>query len=76
MALLSRVADRLYWAARYIERAEDSARCAARVRDVLVDLPTACAVAGSPLVTISGSSVRLPASSSDENRDAVPHRRP
>ena len=26
MALLARVAERLYWGARYIERAEDTAR--------------------------------------------------
>ena len=32
MALLSRVADRMYWAARYVERAEDSARVLRAVR--------------------------------------------
>ena len=40
MALLSRVADRVYWAARYIERAEDSARVLRAYGDVLADLPT------------------------------------
>ncbi len=70
MALLSRVADRMYWAARYIERAEDSARVLRAYGDVLADLPTASS-RWSPLVTISGSSVRLPAvSGSDENQVA------
>jgi uncharacterized alpha-E superfamily protein len=70
MALLSRVADRMYWAARYVERAEDSARVLRAYGDVLADLPTASS-RWSPLVTISGSSVRLPAvSGSDENQVA------
>ncbi len=41
MRMLSRVADRLYWAARYVERAEDSARVLRAYGDVLADLPTA-----------------------------------
>ena len=32
MALLSRVAERLYWGARYLERAEDVSRGPALVR--------------------------------------------
>jgi uncharacterized alpha-E superfamily protein len=59
MALLSRVADRMYWGARYAERAEDSARVLRAYGDVLADLPTATS-RWSPLVTISGSNVRLP----------------
>jgi uncharacterized alpha-E superfamily protein len=70
MALLSRVADRMYWAARYIERAEDSARVLRAYGDVLADLPTASS-RWNPLVTISGSDVRLPAvAGSDENQVA------
>lgn len=70
MALLSRVADRMYWAARYIERAEDSARVLRAYGDVLADLPTA-SVRWSPLVSISGSDVRLPpVAGSDEHQVA------
>ena len=70
MALLSRVADRMYWAARYIERAEDSARVLRSYGDVLADLPTSSA-RWSPLVTISGSNVTLPAvAGSDEGQVA------
>ena len=70
MALLSRVADRMYWAARYVERAEDSARVLRAYGDVLADLPTT-STRWSPLVTISGSGVKLPAvMGSDENQVA------
>ena len=70
MALLSRVADRMYWAARYVERAEDSARVLRAYGDVLADLPTASS-RWSPLVSISGRDVRLPAvSGSDEQQVA------
>lgn len=70
MALLSRVADRMYWAARYLERAEDSARVLRSYGDVLADLPTESA-RWSPLVTISGSDVHLPpVSGSDESQVA------
>jgi uncharacterized alpha-E superfamily protein len=37
--LLSRVADRIYWAARYIERAEDTARIVRAHGEMLADLP-------------------------------------
>jgi uncharacterized alpha-E superfamily protein len=70
MPLLSRVADRTYWAARYVERAEDSARVLRAYGDVLADLPTS-SVRWSPLVSISGSDLQLPAvSGSDENQVA------
>jgi uncharacterized alpha-E superfamily protein len=66
MALLSRVADRMYWAARYVERAEDSARVLRSYGDVLADLPISTS-RWHPLVTISGSDVSLPAvAESDE----------
>ena len=70
MALLSRVADRMYWAARYVERAEDSARVLRAYGDVLADLPTS-STRWSPLVTITGSGVKLPTvAGSDEGQVA------
>jgi uncharacterized alpha-E superfamily protein len=70
MALLSRVADRLYWAARYLERAEDSARVLRAYGDVLADLPHS-AYRWSPLVSISGGGVVLPVvTGSDEQQVA------
>ena len=53
--LLSRVADCLYWGARYVERAEDTARIVRSYTDVMVDLPTSVATAWTPLLAIAGS---------------------
>lgn len=39
MTMLSRVAERLYWMARYKERAEDSARLTSAYTNLLMDLP-------------------------------------
>jgi uncharacterized alpha-E superfamily protein len=53
--LLSRVADSLYWGARYIERAEDTARIVRSYTDVMVDLPTSVGATWTPLLAIAGS---------------------
>ncbi|PLW81811.1 alpha-E domain-containing protein [Kineobactrum sediminis] len=37
--MLSRVADRLYWMARYLERAEDTARLLAAYNHLIMDIP-------------------------------------
>ena len=39
MRLLSRVADRLYWMARYMERAEDTARVTQAYTHLVMDIP-------------------------------------
>ena len=57
MVLLSRVAERIYWGARYIERAEDTARVVRAFGDVFVDMPTStfpAAVAWPPLAKLTG----------------------
>lgn len=53
--LLSRVADRIYWAARYIERAEDVARIVRAHGDMLADLPHHARVMWRPVIAIVGS---------------------
>jgi uncharacterized alpha-E superfamily protein len=56
VALLSRVADRLYWGARYVERAEDTARIVRSYTDLIVDLPIdLLPYSWEPLVAIAGS---------------------
>ncbi|MEO6125308.1 MAG: alpha-E domain-containing protein [Ilumatobacteraceae bacterium] len=55
MALLSRVAEQLYWAARYLERAEDTVRVVRAYTDVLVDLPTSVSSSWEPLLAITGT---------------------
>ncbi len=53
--LLSRVAENLYWSARYLERAEDTARIVLRHTDLLVDLPTSVPLRWDPLLAITGA---------------------
>ncbi|MDY6829019.1 MAG: alpha-E domain-containing protein [Pseudomonadota bacterium] len=53
--LLSRVAENLYWMARYIERAEGLARLINVNTNLLLDLPKGLAPGWRPLVEITGS---------------------
>ncbi len=57
MATLARTADRLYWGARYIERAEDTARIVRAYHDLVVDYPSVRELRWEPLTAIAGSSV-------------------
>ncbi len=57
--LLSRVADRLYWAARYIERAEDTARLVRAHGELMADLPAHLATRWEPLVAVVGSDAQF-----------------
>ena len=54
-ALLSRVADRMYWAARYLERAEDTARVVKEHTDFIVDVPHRLNPHWGPLLAITGT---------------------
>jgi uncharacterized alpha-E superfamily protein len=53
--LLSRVAEGLYWAARYIERAADTARIVREHTNLIVDLPTSVAINWEPLLAITAT---------------------
>lgn len=55
MALLARVADRLYWAARYLERAEDTSRIIRAHHELVVDYPGDAMLRWEPLCAISGA---------------------
>ncbi len=57
MALLARVADRLYWGARYIERAEDTARIIRAYHELVVDFPGDVMLRWEPLTAIAGNVV-------------------
>jgi uncharacterized alpha-E superfamily protein len=52
--LLSRVADQLFWGARYIERAECTARIVRTFTEVIVDLPRGLNLSWEPLLAIGG----------------------
>ncbi len=53
-ALLSRVAEALYWAGRYVERAETTARAVLVHGDTHLDLPVGTDVGWRPLLLIAG----------------------
>jgi uncharacterized alpha-E superfamily protein len=55
--LLSRVAENVYWAGRYLERTEDTARIIREHTNLLVDLPTRAPVTWEPLLAVIGDRV-------------------
>jgi len=55
--LLSRVADNLYWGARYLERAEDTARLVRSYTELVIDLPTSALSSWEPLLAVAGNGV-------------------
>jgi uncharacterized alpha-E superfamily protein len=57
--LLSRVAGRIYWAARYMERAEDTARLVRAHGELMADLPPHIEARWEPLVSVVGSDVQF-----------------
>jgi len=52
MTMLSRVAERLYWMARYLERAEDTARLTQAYTHLIMDIPAGSEPGGDSLVRI------------------------
>lgn len=55
MVLLSRVAENAYWAGRYLERAEATARLVKAHTELFVDLPRSAGLTWAPLLTVTGS---------------------
>jgi uncharacterized alpha-E superfamily protein len=53
--MLSRVAERIYWLGRYLERAENTARLLTVYSNLLLDLPRGARVGWHTLVDITGS---------------------
>ncbi len=53
--MLSRVAENIYWMARYIERAENAARLVNVNTNLLLDLPSGLAPGWAPLINICGA---------------------
>ncbi len=53
--LLSRVAESVYWAARYLERAEATARLVHVHTELFLDLPKAAGLGWAPLLAVTGS---------------------
>jgi len=57
--MLSRVAENLYWLARYLERAESSARLISATTQVLLDLPRNASFGWDVLVSVAGLDQRF-----------------
>ncbi len=57
--LLVRTADRLYWGARYVERAEDTARIVRAYNDLVVDYPSQELLRWEPLAVLTGSTTAI-----------------
>ena len=55
--MLSRVAERLYWTGRYLERAEDTARIINVHTNLLLDLPKGTTIGWEPLIAIFGHDI-------------------
>jgi len=53
--MLSRVAENIYWMARYIERAENTARLINVTTNLILDLPRSANVGWEPIIEIMGS---------------------
>ncbi|MYB37090.1 MAG: alpha-E domain-containing protein [Gammaproteobacteria bacterium] len=53
--ILSRVAERVYWLGRYIERVESTARLVTVTSNLLMDLPLRLPLGWRPLIDITGS---------------------
>jgi len=69
--LLSRVAERIYWAGRYLERAEATARLVSVHTELYLDLPKAAGLTWSPLLAVTGSAGTFHRNHSFASEDAV-----
>jgi uncharacterized alpha-E superfamily protein len=69
--MLSRVAESLYWLARYLERAENLARLVDVTASLLLDLPRDLAPGWQPLVTITGGEALFAERSRDTSERSV-----
>lgn len=54
-ALLSSVAEHLYWAGRYLERAESTVRLVRTHTELFIDLPRSAGLGWAPLLAVTGS---------------------
>ena len=60
--MLARVVESVYWLARYLERAENTARLVSVNTNLLLDLPAGYALGWQPLIDITGSRALFDAS--------------
>jgi uncharacterized alpha-E superfamily protein len=71
VSLLARTAERLYWGARYVERAEDTARIVRAYNDLVVDYPSEDLLHWEPLAALTGSDLAIDIPESDPSGEAT-----
>ncbi len=71
--MLSRVAENIYWLARYVERAENAARVVGVNANLLMDLPRGIAPGWQPLVYITGANSQFEKDYRDYSERNVVH---
>jgi uncharacterized alpha-E superfamily protein len=71
MMLLSRMAESLYWAGRYLERAEATARLLKVHSELYLDLPMSAGVGWSPLLAVTGSTEEFDARYEDRDEENI-----
>lgn len=64
--MLARVAENIYWMARYLERAENMARLISVNANLLLDLPKGLSPIWGQLIAITGTAEKYPSNSLDE----------
>ncbi len=69
--LLARTADRLYWGARYVERAEDTARIVRAYNELVVDYPSWEMLRWEPLAALTGSDTSIVVPPSDPSGETT-----
>lgn len=69
--MLSRVAENLYWMARYLERAENTARLINATTQVLLDLPVGAFFGWNVLIRVAGLDTAYHARYSEADEDSV-----
>ena len=69
--MLSRAAERIYWAGRYLERAENTARIVQQYSQLLLDLPPEADVGWHELVAIFGATQSFQASAAENDERAI-----
>jgi uncharacterized alpha-E superfamily protein len=69
--LLSRVAEDIYWAARYLERAEDTARVVRAHAETAADLPSRSEAHWKPLISVVGSDAQYDERFGDDTSEAA-----
>lgn len=70
--LLSRLAEHIYWAGRYLERAEATARLVHAQTELYLDLPRAVSVGWRPLLAVTGTDAQFDELFDDDEQGVGP----